>query len=579
MTSGTKFQTWRTELINTLQIERKPKQDSLYYELRDADRNRRLNEIIKSADDTVKNGTQKSKQEVLFTFDASTPNIEYRHRFKDSNETWLWYRLGFDVTHIHGKSVDSDYKFEVGFRKSNDFNESAISEENTSKPILVDQETFESGYQPLRAFRVAGLSDKRELIRDFILSDGNRWGLEPEHGMLLEGPPGTGKTELVMEICREEFGTVPVEISGPEILSRWLGESERILRERFEQARSNPSKVLYIDEIDSIARSRGKSTQEYNAQIVAQLLVLLDGLDTKRGESPVKVIASTNMAQLIDDALRRPGRLGRTITFDPLSGKDTLAVLHHYLEEIYRNQRRSESTSDSSRAGRLSSDFESFVTDANVDRLQLPDSNRHINDILTGLTGAEIEQIVQEGTRYADDDSGSSSTPIFKTKHLFKTTFIENRRECILYGNNAEAGRSEFASSPVLRISPEQGEEQVKQEYQKFLRDHNKYEEGIFRTFSANEELFYNNEDKVWSEVWKQFRTNRVSPVCVYFHQYDRIARVADYSPVAEKIIEAICERLAAERNDTSPPILFGYNSESNSSSPRLEDFSSDNTN
>lgn len=577
MTSGTEFKTWRTEFVERFQIE----QNALHYEITDPKGDRRLNEVIKSADNNRKNNSTQHKEGKgkLFTFDASTPDIKRRHRFDSPNEVQIWYKLSFDITHIHGSDdIGDNYTFEVGFLKSDELNELAISEENTSRLVVVDQEQFESGYQPIRAFRVAGLSEQRDLIRDFIQSDGSRWGLEPEHGMLLEGPPGTGKTELVMEICREEFGAVPVEISGPEILSRWLGESERILRERFEQARSNPSKVLYIDEIDAIARSRGKSTQEYSAQIVAQLLVLLDGLDTKRGESPVKVIASTNMAKLIDDALRRPGRLGRTITFDPLSGKDTLAVLHHYLEEIYRNQRRSGSTSDGSTAGKLSSDLEAFVTDANVEQLQPPDSNRDIDQFLSGLTGAEIEQIVQRGTRYADEDSESDSDTIFKPRHLFKSQYLENNKGEIMLGKNANTGESKFASSSVLRIPPKQGQEEIKREFQKFLRDHDEYEEGVFRTFILNEDLFYISEDAIWSQVWKRFRTNRKCPVCVYVPQYDRIARVADYSPVAQKIIEAICERLAAEPNENSPPILFGYKSESNSSSPRIEEFSSDYT-
>jgi transitional endoplasmic reticulum ATPase len=223
--------------------------------------------------------------------------------------------------------------------------------------------------------------------------------------MLLEGPPGTGKTEVVMEVCRELYGSVPVQISGPEILSRWVGESERILRERFETAREDPSGVLYIDEVDAIARSRGQSTQEYSDQIVAQLLVLLDGLDSKRSSERVKVIASTNMAGMIDDALCRPGRLGRTELFDTLDGGEAVAVLHHYLDEIRHHIRQSD---ESTETGELSSEVHQFIEERDLSALE--ESTDEIADeglkpILSGRTGADIEKIVQEAIRIVDENS------------------------------------------------------------------------------------------------------------------------------------------------------------------------------
>lgn len=133
------------------------------------------------------------------------------------------------------------------------------------------------GFSAVDANRVAGLEAEKERLERFLDTANSGWGLADETGIILEGPPGTGKTELVIELCQEMYGSMPVMISGPEILSKWVGESERMLRRKFEEARNSnqDQPVLYIDELDAIARTRSEASEDYSAQIVAQLLVLL----------------------------------------------------------------------------------------------------------------------------------------------------------------------------------------------------------------------------------------------------------------------------------------------------------------
>ena len=136
-----------------------------------------------------------------------------------------------------------------------------------------------------------------------------RLGIDPPKGVLLYGPPGTGKT-LIAKAVANEAGANFYSIQGPEIMSKYYGQSEERLREKFEEAQKNSPSVLFIDELDSIAPRREEVTGEVERRVVAQLLTLMDGL-TGRGQ--VIVIAATNREEAIDPALRRGGRFDREI--------------------------------------------------------------------------------------------------------------------------------------------------------------------------------------------------------------------------------------------------------------------------
>ncbi|WP_457555519.1 CDC48 family AAA ATPase [Candidatus Pyrohabitans sp.] len=136
-----------------------------------------------------------------------------------------------------------------------------------------------------------------------------RLGVEAPKGVLLHGPPGTGKTLLAKAVANETNANF-YSISGPEIMSKYYGESEERLREIFKEAEENAPSIIFIDEIDSIAPKREEVTGEVERRVVAQLLALMDGLES-RGQ--VVVIGATNRPNALDPALRRPGRFDREI--------------------------------------------------------------------------------------------------------------------------------------------------------------------------------------------------------------------------------------------------------------------------
>jgi transitional endoplasmic reticulum ATPase len=134
-------------------------------------------------------------------------------------------------------------------------------------------------------------------------------GIEPPKGVLLHGPPGTGKT-LMARAVANEIDAYFTDISGPEIMSKYYGESEEQLREVFDEAEENAPAIVFIDEIDSIAPKRGETQGDVERRVVAQLLSLMDGLE-ERGQ--VIVIGATNRVDAVDPALRRGGRFDREI--------------------------------------------------------------------------------------------------------------------------------------------------------------------------------------------------------------------------------------------------------------------------
>ncbi|MDR0334296.1 MAG: CDC48 family AAA ATPase [Methanomassiliicoccaceae archaeon] len=162
---------------------------------------------------------------------------------------------------------------------------------------------------------IGGLGDEVRKVREMIELPlkhpelFKRLGVEAPKGVLLHGPPGTGKTMLAKAVAGETSSNF-VSIGGPAIMSKFYGESEERLREIFKDAEENAPSIIFIDEIDSIAPKRDEVSGEQERRIVAQLLALMDGLEA-RGK--VVVIGATNRPNALDEALRRPGRFDREI--------------------------------------------------------------------------------------------------------------------------------------------------------------------------------------------------------------------------------------------------------------------------
>ncbi|MFT4260955.1 MAG: CDC48 family AAA ATPase [Candidatus Woesearchaeota archaeon] len=213
-------------------------------------------------------------------------------------------------------------------------NQPLIITENTKieykqEGVELDEEenTFEVSYED-----VGGLSDEIKKIREMVELPlkhpelFQRLGIEPPKGVLLHGPPGTGKTLLAKAVANETNSNFYV-INGPEIMSKFYGESEANLRKIFDEAEKNSPSIIFFDEIDAIASKREESKGEVERRVVAQLLSLMDGLKS-RGK--IVVIAATNIPNALDPALRRPGRFDRELIIGvpQLEGRLNILKIH-----------------------------------------------------------------------------------------------------------------------------------------------------------------------------------------------------------------------------------------------------------
>jgi len=179
---------------------------------------------------------------------------------------------------------------------------------------------------------IGGLKDEVAKVREMVELPMKhpeifeKLGVGAPKGVLMTGPPGTGKTLLAKAVANETDSSF-YSINGPEIMSKYYGESEKHIRETFEKAQKNSPAIIFFDEIDSIAPKRGEGTDQTEKRIVSQLLSLMDGLKS-RGQ--VVVMAATNRPDDIDPALRRPGRFDRELKINPPTegGRKEILQIH-----------------------------------------------------------------------------------------------------------------------------------------------------------------------------------------------------------------------------------------------------------
>ncbi len=194
-----------------------------------------------------------------------------------------------------------------GIVKVNDFTQFVLKEEPIKEALeaipKIAYEDIGGMEEPVRKVREMIELPMRhpELFR--------RLGISPPKGVLLHGPPGTGKTLLAKAVANETNAHF-ISISGPSVMSKFVGEAEERIRQIFKEGEENAPAIIFIDEIDAIAPKRGEVVGEVERRVVAQLLSLMDGME---GRGNVIVIAATNRVNSIDEALRRPGRFDREI--------------------------------------------------------------------------------------------------------------------------------------------------------------------------------------------------------------------------------------------------------------------------
>jgi transitional endoplasmic reticulum ATPase len=229
-----------------------------------------------------------------------------------------------------------------------------VAETNPAKDIVTINEDTELVFDPRASFKekeetltlavnyedIGGLGEEIKKVREMIELPlkhpeiFERLGIEPPKGVLLHGPPGTGKTLLAKAVASETQSHF-ILINGPEVMSKFYGESEANLRKKFEEAEQNAPSIIFLDEIDAIATKREETKGDVEKRVVAQLLGLMDGLKS-RGK--VIVIAATNMPNVVDPALRRPGRFDREIEIGVPDKNGRLDILKIHTRNMPMNK-------------------------------------------------------------------------------------------------------------------------------------------------------------------------------------------------------------------------------------------------
>jgi len=203
---------------------------------------------------------------------------------------------------------------------------------STTLQVMAEPTPEKKGIPRVTYEDIGGLHEEVQRIREMVELPlrhpelFQRLGIEPPKGVLLHGPPGCGKTLLAKAVANESEANF-FSINGPEIMSKFYGESEARLRDIFQKAQESAPSIIFIDEIDAIAPKREEVSGEVERRVVAQLLALMDGLEA-RGN--VVVIGATNMPGILDPALRRPGRFDREVIIGvpDKQGRNEILLIH-----------------------------------------------------------------------------------------------------------------------------------------------------------------------------------------------------------------------------------------------------------
>ncbi|NWI89515.1 SPAT5 protein, partial [Pitta sordida] len=186
---------------------------------------------------------------------------------------------------------------------------------------------------------IGGLSSQLKTIRETVELPLKQpelfksYGIPPPRGVLLYGPPGTGKT-LIAKAIASEVGAHVTVINGPEIISKFYGESESRLRQIFAEASLRRPSIIFIDELDALCPKREGAQNEVEKRVVASLLTLMDGIGSEGSEGQLLVLGATNRPHALDAALRRPGRFDKEIEIGIPNAQDRLDILQRLLKKV-----------------------------------------------------------------------------------------------------------------------------------------------------------------------------------------------------------------------------------------------------
>ncbi|KAI8079177.1 P-loop containing nucleoside triphosphate hydrolase protein [Thamnidium elegans] len=235
---------------------------------------------------------------------------------------YLGDRSRIEITEISSKQVSDIYKVTYNTKIQ------LIQQEQSVKKDTV----LDDGYK-----NIGGLSKQIQIVREMVETPLNnpelflKYGLKPPRGVLLFGPPGTGKT-LIARAVAYEAGAHSIIINGPEILSKFYGETEQKLRDLFDEAIENAPTVIFIDEIDALCPKRDEAPSELEKRVVTTLLTLMDGATTENNR--VVVIGATNRPNSLDEALRRPGRFDREVEIGIPTSEARLSIMSTIMKKI-----------------------------------------------------------------------------------------------------------------------------------------------------------------------------------------------------------------------------------------------------